>query len=71
MKGPLKEAYDKAVAAAVGFARDHPVWTTLIAIGILVVLLPWVLEGLGFGELGPIEGMLSPQHDKPGGVVPR
>lgn len=57
MKGPLKKAYDDAVAAAVGFAREHPVWTTLIALGILVILLPWVIEALGFGEAGPVAGM--------------
>ena len=55
--GPaLKEAFDRAVDAAVGFARDHPVYTTIIAIGILVLLLPWVVEALGFAELGPVEG---------------
>ena len=59
-KGPLKEAFDKAVAAAVGFAKEHPVWATLIALGILAVLLPWAIEALGFGELGPVEGM--PQY---------
>ena len=55
--GPLKEAFDKAVAAAVEFAKEHPVWTTIIALGILVELLPWVIEALGFAELGPVEGM--------------
>ncbi|KAJ9602931.1 hypothetical protein H2200_012711 [Cladophialophora chaetospira] len=59
LKGPLKEAYDKAVAAAVGFARDHPVWTTLIALGMLAILLPWVLEALGFGEAGPVAGRFA------------
>lgn len=58
--GPaLKEAFDKAVAAATGFACDHPVYATLIAIGILVLLLPWVVEVLGFTELGPVEGRSS------------
>jgi hypothetical protein len=57
LKGPLKEAYDKAVteaAKSADFARDHPVWTTLIALGILAVLLPWVIEALGFGVEGPV-----------------
>lgn len=31
---------------------------TLVAIGILVILVPWAVEALGFGELGPIEGKL-------------
>jgi len=52
----LKDAFDRAVAAAVDFAREHPVYTTIIAIGILVVLLPWVIEALGFAKLGPVEG---------------
>jgi hypothetical protein len=73
MKGPLKKAFDEAVSKATGFARDHPVYTTVIALGILVVLLPWVIEALGFGELGPIEGMWAssirydfpPLHDYP------
>jgi len=52
----VKDAFEKAMAAAVGFAHDHPVFCTLIALGILAVLTPWVIEVLGFGELGPIEG---------------
>ena len=59
--GPaLKEAFDKAVHAAEGFARDHPVYTTLIALGVLAILLPWVVEALGFAELGPVEGWSCP-----------
>ena len=52
----MKEAFDKASSAAVGFARDHPVFCTLIALGILALLTPWVIEAIGFGELGPIQG---------------
>jgi hypothetical protein len=55
-EGPLKEALNKAVAAAVGFAKEHPIWTTLIALGILVELLPWVVEALGFAARGPVAG---------------
>jgi hypothetical protein len=55
--GPaLREAFDRAASAATGFARDHPIYTTIIALGILAVLLPWVIEALGFAELGPVEG---------------
>ena len=54
--GALKEAFEKATEAAVDFAREHPVYATLIALGILVVLFPWVIEALGFGLEGPIEG---------------
>ncbi len=59
--GPaLKEAFDKAVNAAEGFARDHPVYTTLIALGVLAILLPWVVEALGFAALGPVPGWFCP-----------
>ncbi len=56
----MKDAFEKSVAAATGFAHDHPVFCTLVALGILVVLAPWVIEALGFGEWGPIEGTSSP-----------
>ncbi|OJD34173.1 uncharacterized protein BKCO1_25000139 [Diplodia corticola] len=56
MSSGMKEALDKSIAAAEGFAKEHPVYTTLIAIGVLAVLSPWVIEALGFGELGPIGG---------------
>lgn len=56
----MKEAYDKASRAAREFAEKHPVYTaaiiTIIAIGVLVLVAPWIVEALGFGELGPIEG---------------
>jgi len=55
----LKDAYNKSMAAAAGFAHDHPVFCTLVALGILVTLAPWVIEILGFGELGPIKGSFA------------
>lgn len=62
--GPaMRDAYARACDAAEvfeGFVKEHPIATavfvTVLAIGILVVLAPWVLEVLGFGELGPVEG---------------
>jgi hypothetical protein len=42
-----------------GFVRDHPVFFTLLALGILVLVMPEVIGWLGFGELGPVEGMSS------------
>jgi hypothetical protein len=59
MGAVLKKAYDTALAVALaveGFTTTHPVFCTIIAIGVLVLLAPWALEALGFGELGPIEG---------------
>jgi hypothetical protein len=53
------DAAAKSKDAAIGFATDHPVYATLIALGILALLTPWALEILGFGELGPIEGTFA------------
>ena len=62
MGGAMKEAFDKATAAASDFVHEHPVFTAavavVVAIGILVLLAPWAVEALGFGELGPVEGEL-------------
>jgi len=58
----MKDAYEKAkqiVADVFDFVKAHPVFCAVVALGILVILAPWAIEVLGFGELGPIEG-LSP-----------
>ncbi|KAJ5961757.1 hypothetical protein N7501_006698 [Penicillium viridicatum] len=58
--------------AAVGFTTEHPVYATLIALGILALLTPWALEILGFGELGPIEGSFAAAWQrKYAGYVPK
>lgn len=31
-------------------------FSTVVALGVLVVLAPYAVEMLGFGELGPLEG---------------
>lgn len=59
MAEPAKNAIERATAAAVGFAKEHPVYFTIIALGVMVILAPWVIEALGFGELGPIEGSFA------------
>lgn len=60
MGAAMKEAFDKATNAAKDFVGEHPVFAaaivTVVAIGILVLLVPWVVEALGLGELGPVEG---------------
>ena len=63
LKQPMQQAFDKVYKATEEFeqfAADHPVVTgvfcTVIAIGILVLVAPYAVELLGFGELGPIEG---------------
>jgi hypothetical protein len=56
----MKSAYEIAAQAASNvwqFAKDHPVFCTVVALGILVILMPWLIEALGFGQLGPIEGI--------------
>jgi hypothetical protein len=47
------------------FAKDHPEavagFVVIVAVGILVVMMaPWMVEALGFAELGPVEGISSP-----------
>ncbi|KAL7620424.1 hypothetical protein AAE478_009419 [Parahypoxylon ruwenzoriense] len=65
--GPaMAEAYDKASELAdtvFQFAKDHPVATagllTIIAVGVLVLLAPTIVEASGFAELGPVEGSFA------------
>lgn len=60
----MKEAYDRVCEAAKvveGFPADHPLETavivvTIVAIGVLIVLVPMVIELLGFAAEGPVEG---------------
>lgn len=58
--GPaIRDAYQRAwnVANEIeGLVIQHPVMCTIIALGVLVVIAPWVTEVLGFAELGPVEG---------------
>jgi hypothetical protein len=64
--GPtVRDAYHKAweVAKSIeGFVIEHPVMCTIIALGVLAVIAPWVLPELGFGELGPVEGTYHESH---------
>jgi len=58
----MKDAYEKAAQAikdVFGFAKEHPVFCTLVALGVLVLLMPWAIEVLGFGALGPVEGSFA------------
>lgn len=57
----MQDASNKAIHEAYDFAKDHPVYCTVIALDILAALtapltIPWVLEAIGFGMEGPIEG---------------
>ncbi|PWY65481.1 hypothetical protein BO83DRAFT_440303 [Aspergillus eucalypticola CBS 122712] len=72
MAGPAADALMKAKEAAVEFAKDHPVFATLLALGVLAILAPWVLKILGFGELGPIAGSFAARWQTTySGYVPR
>jgi hypothetical protein len=52
----MKEAFKKVISEAPKFAYNHPYFCTLIALGILALLMPLVLEALGFANLGPVKG---------------
>ena len=59
MGDALREIYEKVVGVVdgvEGFVKEHPVVCALIALGILVLLAPWVIEALGFAEGGFLEG---------------
>jgi hypothetical protein len=56
----MKAAYKKAsqvVKSIWGFAKDHPVFCTFVALAILAILVPGAIQVLGFGKLGPVKGM--------------
>lgn len=63
--GPaVRDAYNKAWQTAneiEGFVIQHPVMCSIIALGVLVIIAPWVIEVLGFAELGPVEGAYTEQ----------
>lgn len=64
MGSALTDAYEKAIEAlessfdaVVRFKNEQPyLFWSLVAVGCLVVLSPWIVECLGFGELGPVAG---------------
>lgn len=61
--GPtIRDAYNKAweVAETIeGFVIEHPVFCTVVALGVLALVAPEMLGWLGFAELGPVEGMIA------------
>ncbi|RHZ46892.1 uncharacterized protein CDV56_100729 [Aspergillus thermomutatus] len=65
------DALVKATHEAYEFAKEHPIYTTILALGVLAVLAPWVLEILGFGELGPIEGSFAAYWQSLYGDMPK
>ena len=59
MSAAFRESYEKVegvVNGIEGFVKEHPILCALIALGILVLLAPWVIEALGFAEGGILEG---------------
>lgn len=72
----VAEAASKALARATSeafeFSREHPIFVTILALGVLAILTPWVIEVLGFGELGPIEGSFAASWQRTyAGYVPK
>jgi hypothetical protein len=55
------EAYDKAVECTQvieGLVKEHPVYSTIIALGVLAILCPWIITALGF----TLEGVAKGEH---------
>ncbi|KAF2274517.1 uncharacterized protein EI97DRAFT_101126 [Westerdykella ornata] len=56
----MESAVERARVGAEEFVREHPIWAgvilTVIALGALYLLAPWIIEALGFTELGPLAG---------------
>ncbi|MCJ1321459.1 hypothetical protein MMC15_006804 [Xylographa vitiligo] len=56
----VTEAGRKIKDFADWFKDEHPVWTgvilTVVALGILYLIWPYILSALGFGEIGIVEG---------------
>ena len=50
------EALGRSMKDALQWAKEHPgiVLCTIIALGILVIMTPWVIEALGFAARGPV-----------------
>ncbi|KAB5554349.1 hypothetical protein GE09DRAFT_124465 [Coniochaeta sp. 2T2.1] len=73
----LRRAEDEA-DRAFGYATDHPKdviagLVIIVAVGVLVVMMaPWVVEALGFAELGPVEGSFAAWWESLyGGFIPK
>lgn len=58
--GEFIDKAEQAAKAVFAFPQEHPYLTagfvTIVAIGVLVLVAPWVVEALGFGEMGPVGG---------------
>ena len=61
--GPvMKNAFERAVTAFSDikeWVKANPAKTTLIALGVLAILVPWMLTALGFAEAGIVEGKFT------------
>ena len=71
LNGAMKVARDKAYEAArvfESFRAEDPaaraVFMAVIAIGVLVILAPYMIELLGFAEMGPVQGKHEILHEK-------
>lgn len=65
--GPIQEAVERARKDVDSWVAEHPVMAkvivTIVALGVLAYITPWVLEALGFASLGPRLGEFIPSFD--------
>ncbi|KAJ3040763.1 hypothetical protein HDV00_010520 [Rhizophlyctis rosea] len=71
------EKAKEAANALFTFTKEHPEVVVgllvIVAVGVLVCLMaPWIVEVLGFAELGPVEGSFAAWWESLyGGSIPR
>ncbi|UPX16187.1 uncharacterized protein EKO05_0006601 [Ascochyta rabiei] len=70
----FREAYKKALGGTQmieGFTKDHPLFSLVVALGVLYIMAPWVLQLLGFTSKGPALGSFAASWESTyGGFVP-
>lgn len=63
MGGAFEVALNEVAPEVKNFVHEHPVLTavvtTLVAICVLEYMVSWTVTALGFGDLGPLEGIPS------------
>lgn len=55
----FQQPYKKPLASAetiIGFAKDHPVFCLVVALGVLPIIFPYGVQSLGFKHDGPALG---------------
>jgi hypothetical protein len=55
----FRRAYNRALNAAAkieGLAKDHPIYTTIIVLGVIAIQAPYIIALLGFAPEGVVSG---------------